>query len=256
MSAVSCDWPIDRGCLPDLPTLGDTPTDEAQAAYDAALASRNAAEDLAVAVLWALSGRQFGSCPFKVRPCPQLSQLLYRPIFGDYTPYVLSWEGDRWVNWRCGCGSLCTLRGPRVVHLPGPVAAITAVTIDGTVLDPSGYALEGDVLYRKGGNWPAQNLGRPLGESGTWSVEYSRGYPPPAGTAAFVGTLAAEFLKACSGDECKLPRTVTVASRRGVTYRVYDPAVIYANGKTGLPEIDLWLAAVNPNHLAQNVSVL
>lgn len=48
---MSCDWPIDRGCLPPLPELPDTPTDEEQAAYDLALAQRNAAENLAVSVM-------------------------------------------------------------------------------------------------------------------------------------------------------------------------------------------------------------
>jgi hypothetical protein len=233
--------------------LPGSPTPEEQAAYDAALAARNAAEDLAVSVLWALSGRQFGLCPHSVRPCPPPIYPPWREVsaYSPVTSYVLSWEGDRWLNWPCGClGGRCQLTGPRAVHLPGPVASIEEVTIAGAVLNASEYVLEGDVLYRKGTLiWPAQNLGRPLGEAGTWSVEYLRGYPPPAGTATYVGTLAAEFLKACDGGNCRLPRTVTTASRNGVTYRVYDPAVIYGDGKTGIPEIDLWLAAVNPHHL-------
>lgn len=36
----------------------------------------------------------------------------------------------------------CSVTGPRVVHLPGPVASITDVRIDGAVLDDSGYQLE------------------------------------------------------------------------------------------------------------------
>jgi hypothetical protein len=45
-------------------------------------------------------------------------------------------------------------------------------------------------------------------------------------------------------------------SRQGVTYRAYDPAVIYASGKTGLAEIDGWLAAVNPNALTAAPTVI
>lgn len=56
--------------LPALPGLSDSPTDVEQAAYDLALLRQSAAEDLAVAVLWALSGRQFGVCPVVVRPDP------------------------------------------------------------------------------------------------------------------------------------------------------------------------------------------
>lgn len=257
---MPCDWPIDRTCLPELPTLSDPPTPEEQGTYDAALAAQLAAEDLAVEVLWALSGRQFGLCPAKARPCPTRET----PPWRDWPygwPYVVMFDDGRWVNWPCGCGPRCSVSGPRAVHLPGPVAPPTlddpiVVTVGDVVLTGDDFVLEGDVLYRKGANWPSQDLGKPLGETGTWSVEYLRGYRPPAGTAKFVGTLAAEFLKACSDEECRLPRTVTTASRRGVTYRVYDPAVIYADGKTGIPEIDLWLAAVNPYHLMAAPSVI
>ena len=49
---------------------------------------------------------------------------------------------------------------------------------------------------------------------------------------------------------------MTTASRQGVTYRAYDPQAIYANGKTGLAEIDLVLAAVNPNALMSAPTVV
>jgi hypothetical protein len=41
-----------------------------------------------------------------------------------------------------------------------------------------------------------------------------------------------------------------------VSYQVYNPQQIYADGKTGLSEVDLWLATVNPNHLMAAPSVL
>ena len=59
---MSCDWPVDRSCLPALPPEDDD-------GYELALIRRTAAEDLAVNVLWALSGRQFGICPAMARPC-------------------------------------------------------------------------------------------------------------------------------------------------------------------------------------------
>lgn len=53
----ACTWPIDRSCLPE----AETPEERVK---------QRLAEDLAVSVLWALSGRQFGQCPVIARPCP------------------------------------------------------------------------------------------------------------------------------------------------------------------------------------------
>lgn len=239
-------WPIDRTCLPVLPVLGDTPTLEEQAAYDAALTQRNTAEDLAVHVLWALSGRQFGLCETTVRPCPQ-----YAHGFG-YKPFILARSEGHWVNSPCGCIGSCSVSGPRVLHLPGPVAEIVEVQLAGVVLAPSGYTLEGDVLYRVCDGhcpWPSQDLGKPLGEPGTWSVTYLRGVPVPPGVDKLTGQLAHEFLAACDDeDTCRLPRTLVATTRRGVSHQ-FDPQKLLAAGKTGLTEVDLWLSAVNPNRL-------
>ncbi|WP_166905919.1 hypothetical protein [Mycobacterium sp. DL440] len=247
---MSCDWPIARECLPELPAVGDDP-DNPTPEYVAALAQRNSAEDIAVQVLWALSGRQFGVCETTVRPCPDYAQ-----GFG-YGPFILTLDLGHWSNWPCGCVGSCSVSGPRVVHLPGPVAAIMSVTVDGAVLDESDYQLEGNALYRKGGQWPRQDLGSPLGEPGTWSVTYGLGIPVPAGVDKLTGQLAREFLNAACGDEdeCRLPRTLVSTTRRGVT-NVFDSSKILAAGKTGLTEVDLWLAAVNPNRLMAAPEVL
>ncbi|AER49333.1 head-to-tail adaptor [Mycobacterium phage Stinger] len=242
-------WPVDRSEFPALP-------DEADPGYAQAVLEQRAAADLAVAVLWALTGRQWGLETKTVRPCPEYASVLYRDT-GQVTSYVVSWEGDRWINLGCGCSGGCRYGGPRAVHLPGPVYAVTEVKLAGAVLAPAGYRAEGNVLYRVGANWLAQDLGRPLGEARTWSVTYQRGIPVPEAFAALTGLLAKEFLDALDNEgRCRLPRTVTTASRQGVTYRAYDPQAIYANGKTGLPEIDLVLAAVNPHALMAAPTVL
>jgi hypothetical protein len=239
---MSCNWPVDDSCLPPLP-LEDDPN------YQSQLRDRMAACDLAVSVLWSLSGRQFGVCETLARPCPpgmcgggfKAGSTWNQTV----APFIPTYEFGRWINYTCGCTGRCTAPGPRTVHLPGPVQAIVTVTINGDMLDPCEYALEGDMLYRKGTNWPAQDYNKPLDENGTWSVTYLKGVPVPEGVAAFVGQLAREFLAACSGDACRLPRNVVATTNRGVS-RVFDPSIMYANGKTGLSEIDLWLAAVNP----------
>lgn len=244
---MSFEWPIERSLLPALPEPGDPPSAE----YVKALAERNAAEALAIEVLWALSGRQFGLQTVTVRPCRQRAPWEHRD-YTEYgvTSYLLSWEGDRWLSWPCGCGGPCRESGPNMVHLPGPVAEVVTVEINGAVIDQAQWAIEGNVLYRRTAPWPTQDLNRPLGDTNTWGVTYKRGLPVPDGVAYLTGLLAKEFLAAIAGSgNCRLPRTVTTASRQGVTYRVYDPAVIYANGKTGLAEVDMWLAAINPHHL-------
>lgn len=126
------------------------------------------------------------------------------------------------------------------------------VTFGDQLVDPNQYTLEGNRLYRTDGSaWPTQNLAQPLPNAGTWSVEYGRGTAPPANVGVLVGLLALEFLSACSGGKCRLPRRVTSVSRQGVSYQMIDPTDIYATGKTGLPEVDLWLSSVNPAHLSE-----
>lgn len=254
---MAFEWPIDRTNFPALPDLPGSPTDEQQAAYNKALAEQRGAAQLAVTVMWALTGRQFGLNHVTVRPCRDMTQMWGRRREVGWR--TLWYHDGAYFTWPCGCHSGCEIGGPRVVHLPGPVNAVSAVTIAGVALDPSGYTVEGNVLYRNGGLWPTQDLGRPLGEERTWSVTYDQGYPVPDGMDLLTGILAKEFLAALAagdGNKCRLPRTVTTASRNGVTYRAYDPAVIYADGKTGLSEIDLVLATINPHALAAPPSVI
>lgn len=170
---------------------------------------------------------------------------------------MLTRMDDVWFSSPCGCVGSCSVAGPRVIHLPGPVAEVTAVTIDGIILADTEYHLEGDALYRRGTAWPTQDLSRSLGDTNTWSVTYGRGIPVPPGVDQLVGLLAKEFLIAC-GDEpkkCRLPRTVVSTTQRGVTHS-FDPSRLLASGKTGLPEVDLWLAAVNPHSLAAAPEVI
>lgn len=248
---MSCQWPIDRSCWPDLCSEVD-------------MARMQYAADAAVHVLWGLTGRQFGVCPALVRPCPTPcdDDILARvPIFPGAAGYAGTpgwfpvWEDGAWRNISCGCVGRCSRTGMTVVHLPGPVQAVEAVTIAGEDLDPAGWALEGDYLYRTGGQWPTQNLRASLGEPGTWSVTYQRGYPPPAGAAVAVGQLALEFFNACSGNKCRLPRRVQTISRQGVSMQMIDPTDLFGAGLTGIDSIDLWIRAVNPARLSAGPKV-
>lgn len=260
MSPVTFSWPIDRSCTP-LPELPDNPSAEQQKVYDDALAARNAAEDVAVFVMWALSGRQFGGEPTRLRPCPPRGWPA--SVYLSVSSWSFDWGWSPWSQLGCGCVGHCGLSGGTRLHLPGPVYPPSVdnpivVTIAGEVLDPAEYVLEGNVLYRRGGRvWPGQNLARPLGEPGTWSVDYQRGLPVPPGVDRLTGVLAKEFIIACGADRksCRLPKTLVSTSARGVTH-VFDPAKIIAAKRTGLQEVDPWIAAVNPYGLMAAPEVL
>lgn len=256
-SAAPCTWPIDRTVLPELP-------DPLEPDYAAKLATQLAAEDIAVGILWALSGRQFGICHTVVRPCADEHQPL-RGTWGPVGTGFFAWailddfSGD--ILDDIGCHGRCLISSPQAVHLPGPVYQDTTgdypivVQIHDYVLDLDEYSVEGDVLHRRHEIWPRQNLAKPLGEHQTWSVSYWRGSPPPAGAARFAGILAKEIILAGTGGKCRLPGTVTHISRGGVSYEI-DPRRIYDTGKTGIAEIDLWLAAINPHAMQQAPSVI
>ena len=227
---MSCEWPVDDNCLPDLPAPD---ADD----YDDKLAARDRAVEIAKSVLWALSGRQFGCKLTTVRPRPHARGLC------DDAPLIEAYYRNDYRGVPGVAGS------PMAVKLAGPVREIVTVTIGDTDLDPSEYVLEGDVLYRVGKAWPPNDMNKPMGFPGTWSVTYSQGTPPPDYVGPFVAQLAAEFVTACEGGKCRLPRTVVSTSRSGVTH-VFDPTRMLAAGFTGVPEIDNWLASVNPGNLA------
>ncbi|RJO72973.1 hypothetical protein D5S18_22110 [Nocardia panacis] len=237
----ACTWPVDRTCLP----VVTAPDDQVRL---------QGAINTAVSILWSFTGRQFGCCPRTIRPCPRNRD---RPLF--WLP-GWSWYPELgagvWRNVVCACGPTCQVGGPGVVHLPGPVCTVTGVTIDGAVVDSGVWVLEGDRLYARSGRWPDQHLDRPAGSPGTWSVEYLQGTAPPAGAGQMVGILALEFWNACRGEKCRLPRGVESIARQGVSMKVADPSALFSNKQTGIPEVDLWIAAVNPHRLAFPPAVL
>jgi hypothetical protein len=238
---IDTGWPIDDTVLP----VTADPTQ---------LASAKA---LAVQVMWALSGRQFGIFNVTARPCLEIQHHRRHHLPYAGSNYLLMWDHDQWVTSWCGCHGRCRLTGPGAVHLPGPAVQIIAVTIADATLADDQYVLQDNVLFRVGEHkrWPSQDLSRPIGAPHTWSVQYLRGAPVPAGVDHLTGILAAELYKASVGDKCRLPRSVTNLSRNGVSYQV-DPSVFYNQGKTGLTEIDSWLAAINPNKLLANPTVI
>lgn len=92
-------------------------------------------------LLWALTGRQFGCCTKKIRPCRQKcnSECCLPDGFGfPWTPVHLA-NGD-WTNVSCDCKGGCSCVDLCQIELPYPVCSIDEVKVDGIVL--------GEGLYR------------------------------------------------------------------------------------------------------------
>lgn len=155
----------------------------------------------------------------------------------------------------CGCWAPPD-RAPRPgwLWLPDfPVTAITAVTVGGEDLDVDGFRV-------RGGRW-AQRVDT-TGVSVAWpagdvTITYSYGQAPPPSArlpaARLAGEIALAFTPSSKG--CRLPARVRSIDRQGVSMVVLDPMEFLDKGRTGLPEIDMWLAAVNPHGLTQRARV-
>src|SRR5690606_32561638 len=122
----------------------------------------------------------------------------------------------------CVCGGACTLL------LEGPVLEVLSVVVNGTPFFD--WALQGSTLYSTR-PWPEDVV-----------VVYRQGgaWPPGAGRA--IGELAHQLaLAACGSTECKLPAGLRSRTRQGDTIEFAD--VFAEGGRTGLQNVDLWIAA-------------
>lgn len=213
-------------------------------------------------ILWALSGRRIGPCPVTVRPCrraclessPFIS-FQYGGGVGPWIPYIGT--DGLWRNASvCGCRSDCSCGELCEVYLPGPVYDITEVDIDGQVLAPEQYRVDaaGRLVRVGGGCWPdCQDMSAAPGEPETFTVTYRIGLPVDEAAVAAVSELTCHLLRGCGGGAgtcgCRANRNLTRLVRQGVEMELADPTLIYSEGRTGLPLVDLWLSTVNPYRL-------
>lgn len=228
-------------CLPWEPNLDCCPEFES---YDEGLQLR--AKSLAWSTIRSLSGGRVGNCPVLMRPC--LSPDVCNVCFG---PSWMSPWTDAGGTWRNGCAtgscSCCTMCE---IVMPGQVAEVTQVRLDGYILDRQLFRIDnGNILVRQDGMcWPScQNLGAPAGFIGTFDITYIPGvYPTEAGLWA-AGVLACEFAKACTGAKCRLPAGVTSVARQGVSMEISGG--MFPDNSTGIREVDAYILSVNPNKL-------
>ncbi|MGD9485752.1 ParB/Srx family N-terminal domain-containing protein [Streptomyces sp. TRM70308] len=115
----------------------------------------------------------------------------------------------------------------------------------------------GGTGWTDGECWPTcQDMAEPEGAPGTWTVTYRWGLPLDEAAIAAVSELTCQLILAClppgtkGCGECRLPGNVTRVVRRGVEIEMADPTLIFGEGRTGLPLVDLWLSTVNPHRLA------
>jgi hypothetical protein len=124
-----------------------------------------------------------------------------------------------------------------------PVRAVNSVIHLGRELDPSEYSLRNNsyLVRQHALPWvldPVHEL----------TVTYTYGTPPPVSGRRAAIRLANELILSDRGSAaCALPERISNVSRQGVSYTMLDPQEFISNGKVGIYEIDLFLAAVNPS---------
>lgn len=223
----------------------------------AAVAVTGVAVEMASQALWAASGRRFGPCSVTLRPCRETCP----DAAGDW----FAWGGGDfvtprffrgvWSNVTCGsCTSGCSCGPVPQVVLPGPVAAVTEVRIDGAVLAPAAYRLDNRryLVRIDGGDWPDCNdLTRNDGP-GTWSVTLTLGADVPVLGQAAAGELAAEFATLLGCGKCRLPNNIASLARQGVTVELGDGTSLLDT----LPITAAFLRTYNPHKLTSGATLM
>jgi hypothetical protein len=134
----------------------------------------------------------------------------------------------------CGCAHLIRLRG-------GPVLSVQEVWNGDTQLPLSKVAIYDYRYLMAGTNQCWQTCGE-------LEVTYTYGAPPPVMGKLAARALANEYVLAVTGDEeCALPQRITSISRQGETWTLLDPQDFLEKGKTGIYQVDLFLATANPD---------
>jgi hypothetical protein len=167
--------------------------------------------DAATDLMWRLTGRQFGVSSTTVRP---------------------------------DLGGSATL-----LELEYPVTSVEAVKIDGETLPSSAYWVSDDRYLQRtdGAAWPStQKQYLADDEDETFSVSFTWGTPPPTAIRSATRRLACEMLAMALNQPTSLSDRIRSASRQGTSFDlVSSQDLLNSNGRTGIFEIDLALAAYN-----------
>lgn len=228
-------WPVDHSCCLDWDTYPQDVQDRADA--------------LATLTLRALTRHRVGGCPVTLRPCRRScadtgSTWQGRGPFATSAPWTPMISNGLWYNITCSCGDdPCGCTSLCEVKVPTPY--VLSVSVDGQDLPYEAWRVDSPrLLVRLDGKcFPlCQDLALPLTEEGTWSITYSPGIPVDGLASYAAGVLACEFVKACLGQQCRLPSGVTSLSRGGVNMTIATE--MFPNDRTGIREVDAWLSAI------------
>lgn len=190
----------------------------------------------ATEILWALSGRRWsgttadGGCEASAELFAE-SGSCWRTTIG----WPELWHGPRYAD-----------IGDAVVRLPhDETTAVDSVVVSGAAF--TAWRQQGAWLFRTDGrSWRGRSV----------VITYHWGLAPPAMGVRQCVVLAIELAKSLTGDtSCRLPKRVTSVTRQGVSMTMIDPQKYLQDGKTGLSDVDLWLATVNPKARPERGSV-
>lgn len=244
VSEGALDWPMIDAGLAELPAISTEQIEQAT--------------QMATDLLWALSGRRFGTRAVLDRPASQQPTYYLREIpsfLMSIWGYNRGWPYDS--DPRTG-----QLSVRQIIELQRDVISVESINIypgpnvtdpflpdGGGLLPQANWRFEGNWLVRQdGGGWPqTQNLIAEFGQPDTWQIAYTRGVTPPMQGQRAAGLLALEFGKFILGIKgCKLPLNVTTVTRSGVTI---TRDILAAIKTTGISEVDQWVGITNPNSL-------
>lgn len=220
-------------------------------------AVRATAAAAATLFVWSATGRRYGLCEQTVRPCnPPPPAPLYQTFSylgtSDLAGSGPVLDGGQWYNNTGGCGAGCSCASRCEVELPGPVANIIEVRIDGEPVDAVYEVHNKRLLVRVDGRcWPVCQV---YGTSGipSFEVDYHRGLTIPAPVQRAAELLACEYGKDCTGGDCRLPGRLRSLTRQGVSVDLEEVDVV-ALGKlrTNIKAVDDIIAADNPYGLLE-----
>ncbi len=205
-------------------------------------------------ILFMLSGQKYGGLQ---RVSEQyICEASGAPVGCRWDPGVKGWWNphiDGWTYLR-DAQSLATGRtrgypGRNIRLRYGPVRRIESITLGGSEINPSQYSLLSSTTVTTDGSWGVCDSSGPI-------ITYDFGREPPALGRMAARRLANELVLAAEGDDsCSLPSGVTSVSRQGISFEIFDPQDFMDKGHTGLYEVDLFLAIVNPNKSKKRAKV-
>lgn len=138
--------------------------------------------------------------------------------------------------------------GVETIPLRGPNTTVNAITIDGQLVAASDYSLiNGLYLLRHSQLWPTSNdLTKPNGQVGTWTINYSFGDPPDHITKQACIALVCDLATEIIGDDNMLPQGTRSVNLQGVSVSLEDRAAAFREGVQQLEAVNRFMGIYAP----------